>query len=129
MITSRVVSATISMMDKLFLDPNLYRDVTWKKFVSSTYNSSLGYNVDSYTETSLKGVKLDNTRNTWPSGYPSGFDGSGLEAGDTVFFFKTSELPSSISIRDMIIEGTISYRVKSIIPIVGVITQVNVQGI
>jgi len=128
-LTDRIASSVLSMMNRCFSDTRLYKSVTWKKFTSSTYNEATGYNVDAYTDYTLQAVKADAAQSSWAKGFPSGFGGSGMEAIDTVFFFKTADMPADIDIRDVIVDGSTNYRVKSITPIIDTVTQVSVQAI
>jgi hypothetical protein len=113
----------------LYEDEDLTSIVTWKKFADSVFNESLGVNEDTYTDYSdLSAIKVEkeigysNPQRTYPPGPWS------MASGDVVYLFRDASVPDGASIRDLIVDGSITYSVKKIYPVFGLIVKVEVEG-
>jgi len=110
-------------IEKLFLDPELRRRVTYQKFLSETFNDALGHNVESFDDIQVTGVKF---RHTAKSIRVSNTD---IQVGDPVFLFRPKDLGVDTSLKDQIKDqdDTI-FKVKEIIPVYGICLEVNVES-
>ncbi len=86
-------------------------------------------NVDTYIDSSPinvirveKEIGAANAGRAFPPGQ------WGTSTGDVVYLFQFADVPDGASIRDMIVEGAITYNVKKIYPVFGLIMKVEVLG-
>jgi hypothetical protein len=127
---SQIKSSLRSFMPRLFDDDALAVDIVWRRFLKSEFNAEKGYNEDVFEETDARAVKLDASLGfSGGASFPSNAEGSGLEYGLTRFVFRSSEVPEGANIRDQLLEGSYTYRIKKITPILDVVVQVDAEGL
>ncbi len=114
-------------MTRLFNDPDLPIDVTWKEFLDSEFDSDLGVNVTTYTDYELKAIRIEKeigsvqTKTTPPGPWT-------MAVGDVIYLFKHTDIPPAASIRDNLVDGEYTYGIKRILPVFDLITKVEVKG-
>jgi len=130
-IFSQIQGAVNSILPSLYSDEDLTTNVTWKKFKGSEFNEEEGVNEDSYTEfKSINAIKVEremgskNAGRTYPPGPWS------IASGDVQYLFQFADVPADASIRDLVIDNEtgITYNVKKIYPVFGLIVKVDVLG-
>ena len=110
-------------VEKLFQDPELRRRVTYQKFLSEEFSEDLGYNVESYDNIEVTGVKF---RHTAKSVTASVAD---IQVGDPVFIFRVKDLGYGLSLKDQIQDQDNSiFKVKEVIPLHGICVEINVES-
>lgn len=122
-----VQRAVEHMTPKLWGDPNLGIEVTWRRFAGSTFDAVRGVNVESYdnfTLTALGTEKAVGFKHT--SAFPPG--PGAMAIGDVVYVFLADGMPTGISVRDLLIDGDFTYGVEKIFPVIGLIVKVEVKG-
>ena len=123
----QVRSTVIATLPTFFEDDEATTEVTWKLYGGSNYNSTLGYNVETWTEYTLTAIKIEKVEGSKKTKlYPPA--GGSMATGDMVFLFKSPDLPTGASGRDLIVDGSITYAVEKILPVFNLITKVEVKG-
>lgn len=130
-IGAQIKASVKSILPQVFNDEDLNTKVTWRKFSESTFDATAGYNVDTYKNYVIYGLKVEHMQGigSGKGGYLPGMDATGIEYGMVSFLFRTADLPSGRSIRDRILDGDTVYRIKNFYPIMDLITKVDVEGI
>ncbi len=124
---SQIQNSVNSELTRLFNDPDLPIDVTWKKFLASDFDQDLGVNVITYTDYELQAIRIEKeigsiqTKTTPPGPWT-------MAIGEVVYFFKHTDIPSGASIRDNLIDGDYTYGIRRILPVFSLITKVEVKG-
>jgi hypothetical protein len=130
-IFSQIQGAVNSILPSLYTDEDLTTSVTWKKFVGSVFNEEEGVNEDSYKDfTKINAIKIEremgsrNAGRTFPPGPWA------ISSGDVQYLFQFADVPTDASIRDLVIDNEthITYNVKKIYPVFGLIVKVDVIG-
>jgi len=128
-IFAQIKNSVNTILPRLFSDEDMVTLVVWKKFKDSAFDDTEGVNVDTYTDfkdvPAIKVEKEIGSRNpgmTFPPGPWS------ISSGDIVYLFQDKDVPSGASIRDLVIDGSITYSVKKIFPVFGLIVKVEVEG-
>lgn len=128
-IFKQIQGAVNSILPTLYNDEDLTTIITWKKFKESTFDANEGVNVDSYTDyKEISAIKVEreigskNAGRTFPPGPWS------IASGDVQYLFQFDDIPDGASIRDLIVDGSITYNVKKIYPVFGLIVKVDVVG-
>ena len=128
-IFGQIQSAVNSILPRLYTDTQLTTIITWKKFKSSVYNEEEGVNEDAYTDfTKIAAIKVEkevgstNAGRTFPPGPWA------ISSGEVQYLFQFADVPDGASIRDLIVDGSITYNVKKIYPVFGLIVKVEVIG-
>lgn len=123
----QITSAVAGILPGLYGDEQLAKDVLYRKYGGVAFDASKGFNVESWSSSTIRAIKLSSplTSKTSPSaGYESGR--TVIQGGETLFMFKTSDLPEDASTRDTILDSRkVVYNVKRIEPIFGLITKVT----
>jgi len=124
---SQIQNSVNSELTRLFNDPDLPIDITWKKFLDSEFDADLGINVTTYTDYELKAIRIEKeiggiqTKTTPPGPWS-------MALGEVVYLFKHTAIPSGASIRDNIVDGDYTYGIRRILPVFDLITKVEVKG-
>ncbi len=124
---AQIQNSVNSELTRLFNDPDLPIDVTWKEFLDSEFDSDLGVNVTTYTDYELKAIRIEKeigsvqTKTTPPGPWT-------MAVGDVIYLFKHTDIPSAASIRDNLVDGKYTYGIKRILPVFDLITKVEVKG-
>lgn len=131
-IFAQIQSAVNSILPGLFTDEDLTTTVTWKVFTESTFDEDQGVNVDSYREyKNIKAIKVEKEMHGSGNFLSAGVASQmGITLGDNVYLFQADDVPTGASIRDVIVESDLgmTYSVRKIFPVFGLITKVEVQG-
>lgn len=130
---SQIKNSVNSILPRLYSDPDLTTEITWKVFKDSVFDESMGVNVDTYTDyTKIQAIRVEKEIGASKfGGYNTGSLASqfGVGSGDTVYLFKFDDVPTAASIRDTIVEPNgMKYSVKKIYPVFGLIVKVEVKG-
>ena len=128
-IFKQIQGAVNSILPTLYNDTDLTTIITWKKFKASVYNETEGVNEDSYTSFSnIAAIKVEKEVGSTNAGraFPPG--PWAVASGDVQYLFQFDDVPDGASIRDLIVDGDITYNVKKIYPVFGLIVKVDVVG-
>ncbi len=130
-IFKQIQGAVNSILPSLYTDEDLTTDITWKKFKSSEFVEEEGANVDAYTNfTNIKAIKVEREIGSTNPGraFPPG--PWAIASGDVQYLFQFADVPDGASIRDLVIDNEthITYNVKKIYPVFGLIVKVDVIG-
>ena len=127
-IFGQIQNAVNSILPQLYTDEQLTTTVTWRKFAGSSFNEASGVNEDTYTDSTIKAIKVEKEVGSTNAGrsYPPG--PWSMASGDIQYLFKHESVPEGASIRDLIVEGDMTYSVKKIYPVFGLIVKVEVEG-
>lgn len=128
-IFKQIQGAVNSILPTLYTDEDLTTIITWKKFKASVFNETEGVNEDTYTDfANISAIKVEreigskNAGRTFPPGPWA------VASGDVQYLFQFEDVPDGASIRDLIVDGDITYNVKRIYPVFGLIVKVEVMG-
>jgi len=128
-IFDQIQGAVNSILPTLFEDEGLTSLVTWKKFTDSVFDEGHGVNVDTYVDTKdISAIRIEKEIGASNAGriYPPGQWAT--TTGDVQYLFQFADVPDGASIRDLVVEGGITYNVKKIYPVFGLIVKVDVLG-
>lgn len=127
-IFAQIQSAVDSILPQLYEDDDLTTTITWKRFLGNTFDEAQGVNVETYTDfTGIKAIKVEKeigTRN-WQGNTRGQWD---IASGDVVYLFRDQHVPEDVSVRDLIVDGALTYSVKKIFPVFNLIVKVEVEG-
>jgi hypothetical protein len=127
-IFAQIQSAVDSILPQLYEDEDLVTVVTWKRFSDNVFNEALGVNEETYTDfpdiSAIKVEKTVGTRN-WQGNVKGDWD---IASGDVVYLFRDQHVPADVSVRDLIVDGALTYSVKKIFPVFNLIVKVEVEG-
>lgn len=97
-----------AVLDSLLGDTSLARDITYKKYTSESFDSTKGYTVSVFTSTIIKAIKLKHNE------FSQKLDIGEVQAGDTVYLIRNIDMPSGASLKDILIDGSETLKVKSL---------------
>ena len=124
---AQIRQAVLAILPKLFDDEDLAKDVTYRVFKGTSFDSEKGYNIEQWAEYNVKVIPLNTVmggRKVSPVAF--GALTTPMQTGNTLFMFRTADLPESCSVRDTIVCDSIVYNIVRITPIFGLITQMEV---
>jgi hypothetical protein len=128
-IFQQIQNAVNSILPTLYNDEDLTTIIIWKRFKDSEFNEVSGANEDTYTDfKNISAIRVEkeigsrNAGRTFPPGPWS------VASGDVQYLFQFADVPTGASIRDLIVDGDITYNVKKIYPVFGLIVKVDVVG-
>lgn len=108
-----VTVAVNRVIENLLSDTTLAQDIIYKKYDSEAFNESGGFTVITYIETTIRAVKLKH--NTYSQKLNvTGIQIANIQVGDTVYLIRNADLPSGGSLKDLIISGTETLKVKDL---------------
>jgi len=96
------------VLTELFADDSLIRPVIYRKFVSRDYDSEKGHTVPVYREYPVDAIRLRHTTDSVQ------LEHSSVEVGDWYYMFRSTDLPSNLSMSDSIMDGGTKLSLKSI---------------
>lgn len=118
----------IPWIRKLIADPQLLSIVTYRRFSGQVFDSAQGHNVNTFDDFPLTGIETQHTKESLDVSTRIGIYAK-LQVGDRVFIFISDEMPSGVSLKDVVVSaGGIEYEIKSIMPIYGIVHFVIVGG-
>lgn len=123
---AQIKASVNSILPSLYNDDDLAIDVTWRKFTGSVFNETTGVNDETYTEYTIRAIRIQKETQGMSTGRASG--GVPITVGDVAYLFKGPDLPEGASTRDIIVDTGYSYAIDKIVPIFGLVTQVDVRG-
>lgn len=120
----QLIPPTKRVLNLLLNDPQLRKIVTYRKWVSSGFDNSVGHNVDVYTNTaSLRSLRL--RHNSRSVSVATG----NVQVGDEVFVFLAEDFPSDTSLKDLIVgPDNVTMKVKDINDIFDIAYSVTVES-
>jgi len=131
-IFSQIRGAVNSILPSLFGDPDLTTTVTWRVFQNSEFDEDQGVNVDTYVDfKTISAIKVEKEMHGSGNYLAANVASQmGITLGDNIYLFQAEDVPTGASVRDVIVETDVSmtYAVKKIYPVFGLITKVEVQG-
>lgn len=87
---TKIQNKATSVMDKL-LESGIETTITYKMFVSNTYNDSTGMNESTYSEYEIDAIKMDAALQAQMAS--SMLAGVGFGAGEIHYLIKASDMP------------------------------------
>ena len=88
------------VLDDLFTDQALIRPVTYRRFLSQTFDKALKRNVIAYQDTPLNLIRLTNNQKSAEL-----FTGNKVQVGEVVYIMRASDDPGSKSLKDLITDA------------------------
>lgn len=122
-ITSSILKATQTSIDRLFSDSNLCKEIIYKQFQGSAYVPELAYNTETFINYSISGIYVEKEKLSFP--IPNASPIVGIEAA---FLFRFEDLPDSLDKRDFIQHNGSSYAIEKITPILNLAYRIVVRG-
>lgn len=120
---SQVAGPTKAFLRQLKADKNLSRPVIYKQYVKTDFDAVKGHNVTTWKEFSITATKLLHNQRTVNA------SNSKIEVGDSLFLFAGEDIPTSITLKDQIVdEDGVKYRLKGIDNIFGIAVSITVDG-
>lgn len=123
-IFGQIVPPTRAVLKRLLDDIQLRELVTYKKWVSASFDGVKGYNVAVYGDTvNLKTIRLrHNSRSVAVAN-------ANVQVGDEVFIFLADDFPNDTSLKDLIVDANgITMKVSSIDNIFNIAYSVAVES-
>lgn len=128
-IFKQIQGAVNSILPTLYNDEDLTTTITWRRFKDSSFDPDEGVNVDTYTNfANISAIRVEKEIGSKDAGrtYPPG--PYAISSGDVQYLFQFDDVPEGASIRDLLVDGSITYNVKKIYPVFGLIVKVDVIG-
>jgi hypothetical protein len=122
-ITSSILKSAEKSIQKLFEDENLLIDCTYKLFINSVFNETLGYAETTFLNYSISAIKTEKKKFILPSPGEMGISGS-----QTYFLIKQTDMPSGYSLRDVLEYENNNYEIERITPVLNLICRIEVVG-
>lgn len=110
-----------ALLGELLADPVLSKAVTYRRWVSQSFDRALGHVVEAYSDVILTALELRHTRESIKS------SSAEVSIGDKLFVFRHGDLPSGYSQRDVIVESGKQHRIKGIDEIFSIATAISVD--
>lgn len=111
------------LLNTLMSDDRYREEVTYRKFVSSSFDSALKRNVDVYENTPLVGVRMRHNKNSVKVAT------SPVEVGDLLLLFRGEGFPIGTSLKDLVKDAAgIELGVKAIDPVFDLAVSVTMVG-
>jgi hypothetical protein len=123
---SQIKGAVNSILPSLYDDDELAIDITWRKFTGSVFNETTGVNEETYTESTVRAIRIEKETQGMTTGRQSG--GVPITVGDVAYLFKGPDIPDGASTRDIIVDSGYAYAIDKIVPVFGLVTKVEVRG-
>ena len=118
----QIKNSVNSILPSLYNDPDLAVEVTWKRFDEETFNRTTGVNEQNYTDFKVKAIRLD------AQAKAQGAPGVPMAIGDVVYMFKGPDMPEGNSVRDLLVDGGVTFAIDKITPVFGLVTKVEVKS-
>ncbi len=118
-----------SVLNLLFNDADLVTPVTYKKFVSSTYDESTGKTTFTYSEYSIDAIRSNTALEA--QGSSTVLSAIGFEAGEMFFYLRAEDMPRTNLydpeiLKDFIITSDNDYAIKKCVPIFNIFCKIRV---
>ena len=123
-LTTSILKSANASIQKLFSDGNLSKEVTYKSFQGSSFDTELGMNVDVYINHTVLGIYTEKEKLVIPAPGVSP-----ITATESAFLFRYADLPQDPSKRDYIVDGNSSYAIEAIKKILNIAFRIRVKGI
>lgn len=123
-IITPALNLTRQVVRQFLRDQGIRELVTYRKWASQTFDQALKHNVDTYEETeNVKTIRLraaDSVKMVQQMG---------IEAGDLVFMFDYSDIPTDASTKDQIVDSRGAViKVKEVRPVFGIVWAFVCEG-
>ena len=105
---SGVKTEVTKVIIALLSDAALARDITYKKYESETFDTSAGYAKITYSDFSIRAIKIKHNEKSHKLKVGE------IQAGDVEYLIKFSDMPSGESLKDLLIDGTDTLKVKGL---------------
>lgn len=120
---AQAAGPTRSVLNKLFADQDLAVEITYKRYVGSSFNSTTKVTELTYTDIPLTVLRLSHTVSSQLVGT------DGVQVGDQLYLINGPDIPTGMSMRDKIVdENNNEQDIKQITPIFGLATAVTIRG-
>jgi hypothetical protein len=123
---SQIKRSVNSILPSLYNDDELATNITWRKFSGSVFNENTGVNEETYTEHTVRAIRIEKETQGMATGRTSG--GVSIIVGGVVYMFKGPDIPDGASTRDIIVDSGYAYAIEKITPVFGLVTKVEVRG-
>ena len=122
-VTTSILSATTKSIDKLFNDPTLAKQVTFKSYQGSAYVPELGYNTDTYINYTVIGIYTEKEKLSVPAPGVTP-----IVATEAAFLFRYADLPENPDKRDFIQHNGNSFAIERIKNVLNIFYRIIVRG-
>lgn len=97
-----------AVLTDLFSDTSLVREVEYKRYKDRVYDEEKGHTVPVYDSFPIKGVRLSHTVDSVK------FENSQVNVGDAYYMFRAQDMPSGLSLSDVIVANSKELTLKAI---------------
>jgi len=117
------------VIQSLLMDKGLKESVTYKKYVSESFDNTVGHNVIVTVDTLLDGIVVLHTKESLKMLVAKNPMESEIQVGDSVYIFEFGDCPSGMSLKDQILDSESALRgLKDITPVYGMVILVTIEG-
>ena len=107
----------------VFTDPVLKERVTYRSFTGQSFDRSVGYNVNTYSDKKIKAVRMKHNKRSSESVWGK------VEIGDVLFVFLYEDMPTGLSQKDIIVDNDDNlFKIKDITPLMEIVILITVEG-
>lgn len=96
------------VINAMLSDESLARDITYKKFDISTFDSDVGHTKIAYVDSEIRAIKIKHTEKSHK------LKEGDIQVGEVEYLIKFSDMPSGQSLKDIIIDGTDTLKIKDL---------------
>ncbi len=89
-------------------DTSLARDITYKKFDTSVFDSVVGHNKITYSDSVIRAIKIKHAERSHK------LKVGDVQVGDVEYLLKFSAMPIGASLKDRIVDGVDTLKVKNL---------------
>lgn len=122
-VSSQILKATTKSIDKLFNDPTLAKQITYKSYQGSAFVPELGMNTDTFVNYSILAIYVEREKLSVP--VP---DASPIVGTEAAFLFRFDDLPDKPDKRDFIQHNGSSYAIERIKNVLDIFYRITVKG-
>ena len=117
------------VIQALLKDEGLHESVTYKKYVSEAFDSTVGHNIKVTSDTPLDGIVVTHTKESLKLLVSEGNMESEIQAGDKAYIFEFSDCPTGMSLKDQLLDSnSMLHGIQDITPVYGMVTIVTIEG-
>lgn len=113
------------VIQALLADTGLQEEITYKKYVSESYDSSLGYNVVTTSDTDITGIVVEHTKESLRLVGVA----SEIQVGDKAYIFEFTDCPTGMSLKDTLLDSeSIAHGIKDVTNVYDIVVIVTIEG-
>lgn len=113
------------VIQALLMDTGLKETITYKKYVSQSFDNTEGHNITVTSDTPIEGIVVAHTKESLKMLQAE----SEIQIGDKAYIFEFGDCPSGMSLKDSILDSdSIIHAIKDITPVYGMVVIVTIEG-